>query len=162
MGLKLTAEDLYSVNKSSLKDAIVQFGNGCTGEIISNQGLLITNHHCGYGNIAELSTVENNILENGFWAKSFKEEIPAPGLHVKFLVYMEDVTDYVLPKKKFKSIQEEEKYINSVSEKIAKDASENGKYLAHVKSYFNGNQYILLVYQVFNDVRLVATPPKSL
>lgn len=162
MGLKLTAEDLYSVNKSSLKDAIVQFGNGCTGEIISDQGLLITNHHCGYGNIAELSTVENNILENGFWAKNHAQEIPAPGLSVKFLTYMQDVTDYVVPNKKFKSEAERTKFIESTIEKIAKDASENGKYLAHVKSYFNGNQYFLLVYEVFNDVRLVATPPKSL
>lgn len=161
MGLKLSAEDLYSVNHSSMKDAIVQFGNGCTGEIISNQGLLITNHHCGYGNIAELSTVQNNILENGFWAKSFKEEIPAPGLSVKFLVYMQDVTQYVLPKK-FKTPSEYKIHVEKTVEKIAKDASENGKYLAQVKSYFNGNQFFLLVYEVFNDVRLVATPPKSL
>ena len=95
MGLKLSKEDLYSINQSSLKDAIVQFGGGCTAEIISSQGLLLTNHHCGYGSIAGLSTVEKNYLDNGFWAKNMNEELPAPGLSVIFLQRMEDVTNEV-------------------------------------------------------------------
>ena len=96
MGLKLSKEDLYSANQSSLKDAIVQFGGGCTGEIISDKGLLLTNHHCGYGQIAALSTVENNYLDNGFWAKNLSQEIPAPGLTVLFLQKMYDVTTEVM------------------------------------------------------------------
>src|SRR5690554_2460665 len=96
IGLQLSAEDIYSINHSSLKDAVVIFGGGCTGEIISDQGLILTNHHCGYGTIQQLSTVENNYLEDGFWAKSLEDEIPAPGLSVTFLKRMEDVTDKVL------------------------------------------------------------------
>ncbi|MBX9448547.1 MAG: S46 family peptidase [Taibaiella sp.] len=161
-GFRLTAEDVYSANHSSLKDAIVQFGGGCTAELISSQGLLLTNHHCGYGNIADLSTVENNYLEDGFWAKSLSEEIPAPGLTVKFLVSMEDVTDFVLPKKAYKSQEEKEKAMEPVIDKITKDASGGGKYVAQVRSFFNGNQYFLFVYQIYTDVRLVATPPNAL
>lgn len=161
-GFKLSAEDVYSVNQSSLKDAIVHFGGGCTGEIISPNGLLITNHHCGYGNIADLSSVESNYLQNGFWAKNYSEELPAKGLSVKFLVSMEDVTKYVIPTKKFSNPADKEKAIQETIAKITKDASEGGKYQAQVSNYFNGNQYILLVYEVFTDIRLVATPPESL
>ncbi len=162
MGLKLTAEDLYNANHASLKDAIVHFGGGCTGEMISPNGLLITNHHCGYGNIAELSTVEKNYLENGFWAKSYNEEIHAPGLSVKFLVRMEDVTATVRKAFEKGSREKQHKAYLKIKEDLEKKAAENGKYTATVASYFNGNQYILLVYQVFTDVRLVGTPPKSL
>lgn len=163
LGLKLTAEDLYSANHASMKDAIVHFGPGCTGEIISPNGLLITNHHCGYTNIAELSTVENNYLENGFWAKSYNEEIYAPGLTVKFLVRMEDVTSHVLKAgENSASDEKKKKAMDKAKEELEKKAGENGRYTANVASYFNGNQYILLVYQVFNDVRMVGTPPKSL
>lgn len=162
MGLKLSAEDLYSVNHSSLKDAIVNFDRGCTGEIISPNGLLITNHHCGYDKIAALSTVENNYLENGFWAKKYEEEIPAPGLTVKFLVRMEDVTGEMEKAAAEKNEEKRDKALNKIKEELEKKANEGGKYSSAVTSYFNGNQYILLVYQVFNDVRMVATPPKSL
>ncbi|MDO8898096.1 MAG: S46 family peptidase, partial [Bacteroidales bacterium] len=93
LGLKLSAEEIYSVNSSSLKDAIVIFGRGCTGEIISDQGLLLTNHHCGYGSIQSISSVENDYLKNGFWARNFEEEIPIQGLTVQFLIRMEDVTE---------------------------------------------------------------------
>src|SRR5690554_1938240 len=96
MGLKLTAEEIYSVNNSSMKDAIVIFGGGCTGEMISDEGLLLTNHHCGYGQIQELSSLENNYLDNGFWAATQEEELPAPGLQVTFMRHMEDVTKRVL------------------------------------------------------------------
>lgn len=160
LGLRLTAEDIYNVNKASLKDAIVQFGGGCTGEIISNQGLLITNHHCGYGDIANLSTVENNYLENGFWAKSFAEELPAKGLSVKFLVAMHDVTDRVLAAKgKGEKLKAN---IQKIIKELETEYSNGGQYSVRVASYFNGNQYIALQYEIFTDVRLVGTPPKSL
>lgn len=162
LGLKLSAEDIYSINQASMKDAIVHFGGGCTGEMISDQGLLITNHHCGYGNIAGLSTVENNHLENGFWAKNKKEELHAPGLSVRFLMHMEDVTDQVLNKSAHRNPNKQSERQLDIIKKIEKEASENGKYVARVASFYNGNQYILMVHQVYNDVRLVATPPKSL
>lgn len=160
LGLRLTAEDIYNVNKASLKDAIVQFGGGCTGEIISNQGLLITNHHCGYGDIANLSTVDNNYLENGFWAKSLAEELPSKGLSVKFLAAMHDVTDRVLAAKgKGEKLQAN---IQKIIKELETEYSNNGQYSVRVASYFNGNQYIALQYEIFTDVRLVGTPPKSL
>lgn len=162
MGLKLTADDLYNANHSSLKDAIVHFGGGCTGEIISASGLLITNHHCGYGSIADLSTVEKNYLENGFWAKKQEDEINAPGLSVKFLVRMEDVTAEINKSNNSKTEEKKKKAFDKIKDALEKKASEGGKYSATVTPYFNGNQYILLVYQIFTDVRLVGTPPKAL
>jgi len=162
MGLKLSADDIYNVNNASLKDAVVHFGGGCTAEIISGTGLLITNHHCGYGNIASLSTVENNYLEKGFWSKKMSEELPAKGLSVKFLVRMEDVTDELNNALSKKNIKKASKSFQKEKEALEKKASDNGKYTAVVSEFYNGNQYILLVYQIFTDVRLVATPPKSL
>lgn len=162
LGLRLTAEDLYNANQASLKDAIVQFGPGCTGEIISPNGLLITNHHCGYGSIADVSTVEKNYLENGFWAKSYDEEINAPGLTVKFLVNMQDVTAEMVKAGDKDKDEKSKKAFDRIKEELEKKAAEGGKYTAVVTPYFNGNQYILLVYQVFTDVRLVGTPPRSL
>lgn len=162
MGLKLSADDIYNVNNASLKDAVVHFGGGCTGEMISPNGLLITNHHCGYGNIASLSSVEHNYLEDGFWSKKMSEELPAKGLSVKFLVRMEDVTaelNKALSKKNDKKAQ---KSFDKEKEELEKKASENGKYVAVVSEFYNGNQYILIIYQVFNDVRFVAAPPRSL
>ncbi|HTO15326.1 MAG TPA: S46 family peptidase [Edaphocola sp.] len=155
-GFHLNADDVYSVNHASLKDAIVHFGGGCTGEMISDQGLLITNHHCGYGNIASLSTVEKNYLEDGFWAKSMDQEIYAPGLSVKFLVRMEDVTDKVL------SAQKKKKHTEKLINEIIETANEDGQYSSQISAYFGGNQYFLVVYEVFTDVRLVGTPTKSL
>ncbi|MFT4061818.1 MAG: S46 family peptidase [Edaphocola sp.] len=161
LGLQLSASDIYDLNHASLKDAIVHFGGGCTGEMISPNGLLITNHHCGYGSIAELSTVEKNYLEHGFWAKNNREEIPAPGLQVKFLVSMEDVTQEVEKTQKGTD-DKNKKAFEKLKSDLEKQASANGKYEAQLTAYFNGNQYFLLVYQVFKDVRLVGTPPKSL
>lgn len=162
LGLKLTPQDIYDANNASMKDAIVHFGGGCTGEMISAQGLLITNHHCGYGNIASLSTVDNNYLENGFWAKSMDQELPAKGLSVKFLVSMEDVTARVVAASNKGNAEKRKKALEDILNTIASEGKAGGKYDAQVKSYFNGNQYILLKYEVFTDVRLVATPPKSL
>ncbi len=162
MGLRLSADDLYHANNASLKDAIVHFGGGCTGEMISKNGLLITNHHCGYGNIANLSTVENNYLEDGFWAKKHGDELPAKGLSVKFLIRMEDVTEELAKSEKRRNPKRRSATFQKIKEDIEKEASEDGKYEARIVPFFNGNQYILMVHQIFTDVRLVATPPKSL
>ncbi len=162
LGFKLTPEQIYSINKGSMKDAIVHFGGGCTGEIISSNGLLLTNHHCGYGSIAQVSTVEKNYLMNGFMANSLDEEIPAPGLSVKFLVRMEDVTDKVVKyigKAKGKDFETKQ---DEISKEISKAASENGAYECDVKPFYAGNAYYLFVYQKFTDIRLVSTPPESL
>lgn len=162
MGLKLSKEDLYNINKSSMKDAIVQFGGGCTGEMISTSGLLITNHHCGYGNIAALSTVENNYLDNGFWAYSHDQELPAKDLSVIFLQNIEDVTAEINAATRKLKGEKLAKKMEEVKKKIEKRAEKDGKFVANVKEYFNGNQYLLLTYKKYTDVRLVGTPPKSM
>ena len=163
-GFKLSAEDIYSVNKSSLKDAVVRFGGGCTGELISSQGLLITNHHCGYGTIQSHSSVEHDYLTDGFWAMSRAEELPNPGLSVAFLEYMIDVTDEVL--KGYKPNMTEEKrteIINKNAKKIEEKAVNGNKYLtANVRPIYYGNQYFLFVYKNYTDVRLVGAPPSSI
>lgn len=162
LGLKLTPEQIYDINKSSLKDAIVHFGAGCTGEIISDKALVLTNHHCGFDAISKLSTVSNNILINGFIANSQSEELPCPGLSVKFLVRIEDVTDKV---RKFIGTaygKEVETKFEEVAKTITEAANENKAYESEVKSFYSGNKYFLFVYQKFTDVRLVSTPPNSL
>ena len=163
-GFKLSAEDIYSVNQSSLKDAVVRFGSGCTGELISSEGLLITNHHCGFGQIQAHSSVEHDYLRDGFWAMSREEELPNTGLTVSFLEYMIDVTDQVL--KGYKSKMTEEKRIALVeknSKKIEENAVKGKKGLvANVKPIYYGNQYFLFVYKVYTDVRLVGAPPSSI
>ncbi|MDY6025542.1 S46 family peptidase [Bergeyella zoohelcum] len=162
-GLKLTPEEIYSVNQSSLKDAIVQFGRGCTGEIVSREGLLFTNHHCGYGNIAALSTPEKDHLTNGFWAMNKKEEIPAKGLHVRFLVRMGDATERINAKLHNGMSEKERKAIIDAEFKaIEIENAENGKYAVVVKDFFNGNEFYYFVYQDFKDVRLVGTPSNAL
>ncbi len=163
-GFKLTAEDIYSINNSSLKDAVVHFGGGCTGEIISNEGLLITNHHCGFGQIQSHSSVEHDYLRDGFWAMTREQELPNPGLTVSFLEYMKDVTDDVL--KGYKEGMPEAKRIEIVaknSKAIEEKAAKEGKSLrATVKPLYYGNQYYLYVFKVFTDVRLVGAPPSSI
>lgn len=163
MGLKLSKDDLYNINHSSIKDAIVQFNGGCTGEMISASGLLITNHHCGYGSIASLSTVKNNYLDNGFWAYSYEQELPAKGVDVLFLERMEDVTAEIMKAVGNKKGEKFDKRYEKVVEKIkARVEDANPHVEAQVKGYFEGNQYFLLVYKRYTDVRLVGTPPKSL
>ncbi len=163
LGLKLTPEQLYSVNNSSLKDAIVSFGGFCTGEIISDKGLILTNHHCGYGNIQALSTVEDDILTNGFWAKSHSEEKPAEGLFVRFLVRIEDVSERV--KKELNAEMSEEQRatkIAEISKEITDESDDEEKSISsRVASFYHGNQFYLFVYETFSDVRLVGTPPES-
>ena len=162
MGFKLTAEDIYSVNHESMKDAVVLFGAGCTGEIISNDGLLITNHHCGFDAIQEHSSVEHDYLTNGFWAKNRKEELPNSGLSVRFLDRMEDVTEKLLTGSEGKPKDSLSIILARNTKKIIDEASQKGKFEALVEPLFYGNQYFLYVYQVFEDVRLVGAPPTSI
>jgi len=161
-GLKLSKDDLYSINHSSIKDAIVQFGGGCTAEMISANGLLLTNHHCGYDAIATLSTVDRDLLDNGFWAHNMQEELPAAGVTALFLQRMEDVTDQVKAVTGNSTGDEYIKKFDKVRKEIEDREGMNGKFVANVKEYFNGNQYFLLIYKRYTDVRLVGTPPKSL
>jgi hypothetical protein len=162
-GLKLTAEEIYSINNSSLKDAIVQFNGGCTAEIVSKTGLVFTNHHCGYGAIAELSTKENDYLTNGFWAKNNAEELKPKSLFVRFFVRMDDVSKRILGLVN-DSMSEKERntIIQQEIAKIEKENSENGKYIVNVRSFYNGNEFYYFVYQDYHDVRLVGTPPNSI
>jgi hypothetical protein len=163
MGLQLTAEEIYSINHHSLKDAIVQFNGGCTAELISKDGLVLTNHHCGYDAIAELSTAEKNHLKNGFWAKNRSEEIKPSSLFVRFFVRMDDCTKRILAVVNDKMTEaEREKVINAEIAKIEKENNEGGKYTVSVRPFFQGNEYYYFVYQDYKDVRLVGTPPESL
>lgn len=163
MGLQLTAEEIYSINHHSLKDAIVQFNGGCTAELISKDGLVLTNHHCGYDAIAELSTAEKNHLKNGFWAKNRSEEIKPSSLFVRFFVRMDDCTKRILAVVNDKMTEaEREKAINAEIAKIEKENNEGGKYTVSVRPFFQGNEYYYFVYQDYKDVRLVGTPPESL
>lgn len=162
-GFKLTADDIYNLNQASLKDAVIIFGRGCTGEVVSDQGLVLTNHHCGYGAIQQHSTPEHDYLEDGFWANSFEEEIPTPGLTATFLIRIEDVTEQVNAAfKPEMSEAERDKAAMEIGRKIARQATEGTHYTASVRSFFGGNQFFLLVYEVFNDVRLVGAPPSSI
>ncbi|MBN2667980.1 MAG: S46 family peptidase [Bacteroidales bacterium] len=162
-GCKLSADDIYSINHSSLKDAIVQFGGGCTGELISNDGLLITNHHCGYGSIQKHSSVEHDYLTDGFWAMSKKEELPNDGLTVSFLILMQDVTTKTLENvTDEQSEPERQSLIRKNIEKIRKEVEDSSRYKADVETFYSGNQYFLFIYEIFNDVRLVGAPPSSI
>ena len=163
MGLQLTAEEIYSVNNSSLKDAIVSFGGFCTGEIISNKGLILTNHHCGYGSIQKHSTVENDYLADGFWAYKLDEEKPNEDLYVAFLERMEDVTNKVLANVTAEMTEEERnEVINAARKTIIEEVTKDTKFNADVKSFFGGNEFYLFVYNTFEDVRLVGAPPTSI
>ena len=162
-GFKLNAEDIYDVNKACMKDGVVMFGGGCTGELISPEGLLITNHHCGYSRIQSLSSLENDYLTNGFWAMSHEEELPCPGLFVTFLKRMEDVTDQMLkgvsPEM---SDQSREKIMNSNSEEIRSGAIKNTHFTASIRPFYMGNQYFLFIYESYTDIRLVGAPPSAI
>ena len=162
-GFKLSSEDIYSVNKACMKDAVLSFGGGCTGEIISGEGLLITNHHCGYGQIQEHSSLENDYLRNGFWAMSRQEELTNPGLTVTILKRMEDVTSAVLNGVTDDMAQpERENLISSNINEIQKKAVEGTGYRASVRPFYMGNQYFLFVNETFRDIRLVGAPPSAI
>ena len=156
IGCRLTAEDIYAINKSSLKDAIVQFGGGCTGEIISDEGLLVTNHHCGYSSIQRLSTPEHNYLEDGYWALSKDAELPVKGLTVTFMRSMQDVTSAFKGLEERKDIEAKSKQLESAAEK------DNPHCNAEVVSFYNNNVYYLIVYKEYKDVRFVGAPPAAM
>ena len=163
MGLQLTSEEIYSVNHHSLKDAIVQFNGGCTAELISKDGLVLTNHHCGYDAVAELSTADKNYLKDGYWAESRKEEKKPSSLYVRFFVRMDDVSKRILSKVNDKMTElEREKAVNQEIAVIEKENNEGGKYTVSVRPFFQGNEYYYFVYQDYKDVRLVGVPPESL
>lgn len=162
MGLQLTSEEIYSINHSSLKDAVVQFNGGCTAEIVSKEGLVLTNHHCGYSAIAELSTAEQNYLKDGFWAKDKSAEMKPKSLYVRFFVRMDDVSKRILSKVNDKmSEADRTKAIQQEIALIERENSEGGKYTVSVRPFFQGNEYYYFVYQDYKDVRLVGTPPES-
>jgi hypothetical protein len=162
-GFKLSAEDIYNVNKASMKDAVLIFGGGCTGEIISGEGLLITNHHCGYGQIQEHSSLANDYLRNGFWAMSKKEELTNPGLTVTILKRMEDVSSAVLNGvTDAMNADDRSKKINANIGEIQRKAIEGTGYSASVRPFYMGNQYFLFVNETFRDIRLVGAPPSAI
>ncbi|HRK82068.1 MAG TPA: S46 family peptidase [Saprospiraceae bacterium] len=163
LGMKMSAEDVYSINKGSLKDAVVSFGGGCTGGVVSAQGLLLTNHHCGHGRIQALSTPEKNYLEDGFWAKSLSEELPSQGLFVTFIVRIEEVTQAVLagvtagaPEKERQSAID--KNLETVRGQVQKESWQS----AFIRPFYEGNRYFLFVTETFNDIRFVGAPPESI
>lgn len=163
MGLKLTPEELYSINNSSLKDAIVSLGGFCTAEVVSPEGLLFTNHHCAYNVIQTHSSVEHDYLTDGFWAMNKNEELKNDGLTVSFLVRMDDVTSDVLSEVTTQMDEKERSAtISKKIEALKKEATEEGKYNVELKSFFNGNEYYRFVYIVYKDVRLVGAPPSSI
>ena len=171
-GCQLSPEQIYSINHSSLKDAIVHFGSGCTGEIISSNGLLVTNHHCGYGSIQKLSSVEHDYLKNGYWAMNHSEELPCEGLTVTFMDKMVDITAQVkkIQKKAEKKYEGQEKaqalitkeVETSISELIAKEEKKNPHSEIIVESYYNNNMYFMIYNRVFKDIRFVGAPPSSI
>ena len=163
-GLKMTPEEIYSVNKSSLKDAIISFGGGCTGEVISKDGLVLTNHHCGYGTIQRLSSMEHNYLQDGFWAMSREQEIPAPGLSVTFFDRMEDVsTEMNAALANCTTEEDRGRVIAATGDEISKRAVGDNPYLrARVYSFYGGNMFYLVVTKSFNDIRFVGAPPSSI
>ena len=163
-GFRLMPEDIYSINEASLKDAVVLFGRGCTGELVSSEGLLLTNHHCGYGQIQQHSSVEHDYLRDGFWAMNRAEELPNKGLTVSFLERMEDVTSIIL-KGYEPSMSEDERVaiVKANSEALIAQAVMDGKGLrATVEALYYGNQYFLFLYREYSDVRLVGAPPSSI
>ena len=164
MGCKLSADDIYNINKSSLKDAIIRLDNGsCTAELISDEGLLLTNHHCGYDDIQKHSSLEHDYLKNGFWAKTKAEELTNPNKTASLLVRMEDVSEQFLPALKgINNEWERDSIVKTISAKISQQAQANNGYEASVEELFEGNAFYLFVYETFRDVRLVGAPPSSI
>ena len=163
-GFRLDADDIYSINQASLKDAVVLFGRGCTGELISPEGLLLTNHHCGYGQIQQHSSVEHDYLKDGFWAMNRSEELPNKGLTVSFLERMDDVTAQVLSGYTPDMTEDQRvELVKKNSQALIDEAAKEGKGLrATVEALYYGNQYFLFLYREYADVRLVGAPPASI
>ena len=164
LGFEITPQEIYDLNNTTLKDAIVIFGNGCTGEIVSDQGLVFTNHHCGYASIQQLSSVEHNYLKDGFWAMNTNEELYAEGLTVSFLESFTDVTDQVEKAlKKSKTQEDKAKALGKLQDKLCKKAGCDDKFIVgQLTSFYGGNTYYFIVYKIFRDIRLVGTPPSSI
>ena len=164
LGLSISAQDIYSINHSSLKDAVVALDRGsCTAEVVSADGLLLTNHHCGFEEIQEHSTVDHDYLRDGFWARSKEEELPNPGKTVSFLISFEDVTDKILPSLTDNMTEDERRSkMREIASKLEKEAQGDTHYEARVQSMYNDNKYYLFVYEVFKDIRLVGAPPQSM
>lgn len=162
-GMKISAKDIYDINNSSLKDAVMLFGGGCTGEFVSNEGLLLTNHHCGYGHIVRQSTVGKDYLTNGFWAFSKQEELPCKGLSIVQLIYMKDVSKKILEGVTNNLSENQRKeIIEKNTKEVIEDATKDNHYQAEVKPLYYGNQYFLYVNEVFTDIRLVGAPPSNI
>ncbi len=162
-GLKLSAEQIYSINKASLKDAIVSFGGFCTGEIISKEGLILTNHHCGFGQIQSHSSVEKDYLTNGFWAMKREDELPNEGLFVTFIVRVEDVTAQIMKDMPAGATEKERQaHIKEKIKEVGKKATEGTHYETVIRPFFYGNEYYMFVTETFKDVRLVGTPPNAI
>lgn len=163
LGMKMSAKDIYDVNNSSLKDAIVHFNNGCTSEMISEKGLLLTNHHCGYAQIQSHSTLENDYLEHGFWANNLAEELPNPGVTATFIIRIEDVTDQVLSGVEAQMDEaQKQQIIESNIAATVRNSPKESHQENRVRAFYEGNQYMLFVVEVFKDIRLVGTPPSSI
>ena len=161
-GFRLSAEDVYSINRASMKDAVVLFNGGCTGELVSAEGLLLTNHHCGYGAIQSHSSVEHDYLTHGFWAQSRDEELPNPNMYVAFLVRMEDVTERITAGLDSADETQREAAVRERIAAVRSEASDEGRYSTSVESLYYGNQYFLFVYEKFTDIRLVGAPPSAI
>ena len=172
LGCELSPKEIYNINRSSLKDAIVQFGGGCTGEIISDEGLLITNHHCGYSNIQKLSSVEHDYLKDGYWAMDNSEELPCEGLTVTFLQYMTDMTPTIEKTRKkamkeFAGKENEDELVQEAVQKVLDEAvrkagKANPECDVEIESFYNENVYYLIVYKTYRDIRFVGAPPSSI
>ena len=163
MGMNITVDDIYSINHSSMKDAVVLFDGGCTGEIVSDKGLLLTNHHCGFDWIQYHSTVEHDYLTEGFWAMNQEEELPCPGISAVMLKSMEDVTDRVLEGiTRYTTDEERESIIKDNINRIKEEAESNTKYQVIIRAFYQGNKYYMIYNEVFKDVRLVGTPPSNI
>ena len=163
MGMEITAEDIYSINNGSLKDAIVRFGGGCTGEVISSQGLLLTNHHCGYGQIQSHSSINNDYLRDGFWAKNKSQELTNNGLTATFIKYMKEVTSEItIHLDSIMTESERKEMVNTIGDSLISIEIADGHFEATIKPFFKGNRYFMFVTETFKDVRLVGAPPSSI
>jgi len=163
MGMKVSLDDLYAINQSSIKDAVVHFNGGCTSVLVSEQGLLLTNHHCGYSRIQAHSSLENNYLKDGFWAMSLEEELSNPGMDATIIKEIRDVTDILLGDLSVEaSEQERRKHLKTKSAELIEKVKEETGFDAYIKEFYHGNQYLLFINEVFTDIRLVGAPPSSI
>ncbi|MFZ1262436.1 MAG: S46 family peptidase, partial [Chitinophagaceae bacterium] len=163
LGMKMSANDIYSINSGSLKDAIVSFNGGCTGEVISSKGLILTNHHCGFDAIQNHSTLDHNYIRDGFWAGNYSEEIPNPGMFVTFIIRIEDISKQVLNGVTSEMPENErQSLVDKNSAEIKRTAKKESYQDGFVRGFFEGNQYYLFITETYRDIRLVGAPPSSI